>query len=222
MTSRKLNFWRRMAAEPPLCCHSALASNLSSRQLCPGVRARDKLLLDLIEEKQEKIFEEKFVKISKKEDLAVTDKGKKELKTVLGLLRKEVENCDLTGLVGLQIVTKSGGVFGGGFLIDGTDFNFIVDNKKKKGKKMAITVERIDARPKENSILDKLVNAINNQGARRFGFTIPLRCTSCQPRLKEARYQEHKSNSSMSKPKTYFVHFEFIRTNSGSSPSLGS
>ena len=83
MTSRKLNIWRIMAAEPPLCCHSALASNLSSRQLCPGVRARDKLLLDLIEEKQEKIFEEKFVKISKKEHLAVTDKGKKELKTVL-------------------------------------------------------------------------------------------------------------------------------------------
>ena len=187
-----------MAAEPPLCCHSALASNLSSRQLCPGVRARDKLLLDLIEEKQEKIFEEKFVKISKKEDLAVTDKGKKELKTVLGLLRMEVENCDLTGLVGLQIVTKSGGVFGGGFLIDGTDFDFIVDNKKKKGKKMAITVERIDARPKENSILAKLVNATANQGARWFGFTIPLRCTSCQPRLKEARYQEHKSHSYMS------------------------
>ena len=40
-------------ADVLLCCHFGLARNLSEN---PGVKARDKWLLDQIEEKQEKIF----------------------------------------------------------------------------------------------------------------------------------------------------------------------
>ena len=138
MTSTKLNFWRRMAAaapDDPMCCHFAIARNLSSKQLSPGVEARDKLLLEMIEEQQEKIF--------KKEGLAATDKGKKELKTVLGLVRSEVESCAQHGLLKLVILTKNGGIIGGIIYIGGAEFSgfsFIVDKKKKKNK-VAITVQ---------------------------------------------------------------------------------
>ena len=181
------------APDDPMCCHFAIARNLSSKQLSPGVEARDKLLLEVIEEKQEKIFE--------KEGLAATDKGKKELKTVLGLVRSQVESCDQHGLVKLVVIlTKNGGIIGGSIYIGGAAFSgfcFIVD-KKKKEKKMAITVET--KKPgsggkwrKENPIGARLVEAMTYQGAQDFHFSVPLLCTSCQPRLKEARYQYFNS-----------------------------
>ena len=170
------------AVDDPLCCHFELARNLSSKELCSGVRARDKLLWDVIEDKQEKIFME--------EGLAATDKGKKELKTLLGLVRREVEkekeSCGQHGFVKLQLMTKSGSVIGGFFRIGKALVPFIVDKKKKKNK-MAITVER--DLMKGIQIMKSLVDAAAYQGAKGFVFTFPLRCTSCQPRLKEARYQ---------------------------------
>ena len=101
------------------------------------MEARDKLLLDVIEDKQEKIFE--------KEGLAATDKGKKELKLLLVLVRREVENCGLHGLVELFIVSKNGSIFGGTFSTVDAVFSFIVDKKKTK-KKMSIALERFEAR----------------------------------------------------------------------------
>ena len=40
-----------MAGSPPdpLCCHFALAKDLAEKKMDPGVRARDKLLLDVVE-----------------------------------------------------------------------------------------------------------------------------------------------------------------------------
>ena len=181
------------APDDPMCCHFAIARNLASKQLSPGVEARDKLLLDAIEEKQEKIF--------KKDGLAATDKGKKELKSVLGLVREEVENYNQHGFGGLRIFTKNGGVIGGNINIGDGDlsgFSFTVDKKKKK-KKMAITVERRDASVRmedlEDPVLCRLANAYHEQGAQRFVFNVPLLCTSCQPRLKEARYQHFNSRN---------------------------
>ena len=88
-----------MSAVDPLCCHFALAKNLAERKMTCGVEARDKLLMDTIEAKQEEIFEEK-------EGLAETDKGKKTLKTVLKLVRIEVEvlqkSCGLHGFWRLE------------------------------------------------------------------------------------------------------------------------
>ena len=132
LTSSKQNSWRRMAApDDPMCCHFALARNCAKKKICPGVRARDKLVWDMIEDKQEKIFT--------KEGLAETDKGKKELKTLLGLVRREGEKEKMS--VGqLQLMTKSGSVIGGFFRIGQALFSFIVDKKKKKNK-VAITVQ---------------------------------------------------------------------------------
>ena len=49
-----------MAGSPPdpLCCQYALAKDLAKKKMDPGVRARDKLLLDAIEDKQREIFKE--------------------------------------------------------------------------------------------------------------------------------------------------------------------
>ena len=126
-----------MSAVDPLCCHFALAKNLAERKMTCGVEARDKLLMDTIEAKQEEIFEEK-------EGLAETDKGKKTLKTVLKLVRIEVENlqksCDLHGFWRLEIVNKSSGVIGGIFRIEDSMFSFLVDKKKKS--QMGLTVQK--------------------------------------------------------------------------------
>ena len=180
-----------------LCCHFGLARNLSEKKVCPGVKARDKWFLDEIEEKQEKIFYRE-VGAEGREGLAATDKGKKDLKTVLCLVRKEVENlqdnCGQYGVWQLKIMTKNGGIIGGWVGVQDTGFFFNVEKKKNK-KKMAITVERPDSMEsgkelwKEGKLLNSLVKA-----TQTFSLTIPLRCglncsgASCQPRLKEARY----------------------------------
>ena len=77
-------------------------------------------------------------------------------------------------------------VIGGFFRIGEALSSFIVDKKKKKNK-MAITVERFATLG--SPIGNSLVKAAAYQGAKNFVFAFPLRCTSCQPRLKEARYQ---------------------------------
>ena len=107
-----------MAGSPPdpLCCHYALAKDLAERKMDPGVRARDKLLLDAIEDKQREIFKER-------DGLAETDKERKVLRTVLRLVRSEVENIErsrkLHGLASLEILTKNNGIIGGSFQIPG-------------------------------------------------------------------------------------------------------
>ena len=193
-------------ADVLLCCHFGLARNLSKKKLCPGVKARDKWLLDEIEEKQEKIFYGEEGPVGK-EELAATDKEKKDLKTVLALVRREVENvqesCGEYGLQQLTIVTKNGGIIGGWVEIQDTELYFTVEKKKKQKKKMAITVERRDSKEdckksaqalcKESPIFNSLVKARDHQAAQAFTLTIPLRCglncsgASCHPRLKEAR-----------------------------------
>ena len=169
-----------MAALDPLCCHFALAKNLAERKMTCGVEARDKLLMDTMEAKQEEIFEEK-------EGLAETDKGKKTLKSVLKLVRTEVENlqenCSLHGFWRLEIVNKSSGVIGGFFGVEDTIFSFLVDKKKKN--QMALTVEKqgkYELGKYERSLLDA-----QSQGAKFFYFTFPLRCAACRGGGKEAR-----------------------------------
>ena len=202
-------------ADVLLCCHFGLARNLSKKKLCPGVKARDKWLLDEIEEKQEKIFYGEEGPVGK-EELAATDKEKKDLKTVLALVRREVENlqesCSEYGLQQLRIVTKNGGILGGWVGVQDTGLYFAVEKKKKQKKKMAITVERRDSKEdckkfpmlnshdkaqafcKESPIVNSLVKARVHQAAQAFTLTIPLRCglncsgASCHPRLKEARW----------------------------------
>ena len=86
-----------------LCCLFALAKNLAEEKMPCGVDARDKLLMDTIEAKQEEIFE-------RKEGLAKMDKEKKTLKSVLKLVRAEVEKLKhLHGFWRLEIVRKSSG-----------------------------------------------------------------------------------------------------------------
>ena len=130
----------KMAAADPLCCHFALAKNLAEKKMTCGVEARDKLLMDAIEAKQEGIF-------ANKEGLAETDKGKKILKSVLKLVRIEVENleknCDLHGFWQLGILNKSSGVIGGVLMIEDSQFSFLVDNKKKKYQ-MGLTMQKLD------------------------------------------------------------------------------
>ena len=131
----------RMAAPDPLCCHFALAKNLAEKKMPCGVDARDKLLMDTIEAKQEEIFEEKQGR------LAETDKEKAFLKAVLKSVRTEVENlkqgCDLHGFWRLEIMRKSSGIIGGLFQIEDTLFTFLVDKKKKKKNQVALTVEKV-------------------------------------------------------------------------------
>ena len=190
LTSSKQNSWRRMAApDDSMCCHFTLARNCAKKKICPGVRARDKLVWDMIEDKQEKIFD--------KEGLAGTDQEKWELKTVLALVRREVESCQQHGFSHLKIITKSGGIIGGSFDMQDAGFFFIVEKKKNKKKMMSITVERqedvadsLSARElgKENPMCWSLAKATVYQGAQSFRFKFHLRCASCQPGHKEARY----------------------------------
>ena len=126
---------RRMAGlsnGPAQCCHFALAKHLAEEKKECGVQARDKLVMDTIEQGQR----------GAPEGFTDTDKGRKMLKSVHKLVRAEVENCGLHGFVHLEIVTKNSRVIGGFFLVDGTCFNFLVD-KNTKGKKMSISVEKM-------------------------------------------------------------------------------
>ena len=167
-----------------MCCHFALARNCAKKKICPGVQARDKLVWDMIEDKQEKIFE--------KEGLAGTDKEKKELKSVLGLVRREAESWGHHGFELLRIITKSGGIIGGSFDMQDASFFFNVEKKKKNKKKMTLTVERHshkDGAKFTSALLWSLEKATVHQGAQCFRFRFPLRCASCQPGLKEARYK---------------------------------
>ena len=173
-----------MAALDPLCCHFALAKNLAERKMTCGVEARDKLLMDTMEAKQEEIFEEK-------EGLAETDKGKKALRSVLKLVRTEVENlqenCDLHGFWRLEIVSKSSGVIGGFFRIEDSMFGFLVDKKKKK-----LTVEKLGKYEPEGNVCRDYpifctLFGAQRQGAKFFCFTFPLRCAACRGGGKEAR-----------------------------------
>ena len=185
-------------ADVLLCCHFGLARNLSKKKLCPGVKARDKWLFDEIEEKQEQIFYREAGPVEK-EGLAATDKEKKDLKTILSLVRREVEklqeSCGQYGIKQLKFVTKNGGIIGGWVDFEDTGLYFTVEKKKQK-KNMPvvrkITMVRRDSE-KYQEILSSLVKAKVYQGAQTFSLTIPLRCglncsrASCQPRLKEAR-----------------------------------
>ena len=125
-----------MAALDPLCCHFALAKDLAEKKMPCGVGARDKLLMDAIEAKQEEIFQEKQGR------LAETDKEKKALKAILKLVRTEVENLNqnLHGFWQLEIIKKSNGIIAGGvFRLEDTTFTFLVDKKKK-----ALIVEKLE------------------------------------------------------------------------------
>ena len=199
-----------MAGSPPdpLCCHYALAKDLAKRKMDPGVRARDKLLLDAIEDKQREIFKERG-------GLAETDKEKKVLRTVLRLVRSEVENIErsrkLHGLASLEILTKNNGIIGGSFQIEKQGmFCFLVDEKNKKKK---ITLEEFDNKSLERPILCQLMKtrwrsseprntgvilaAETLRGASEapsggvgtsYCFTFPLRCTACLGGAKVTRY----------------------------------
>ena len=150
-----------------MCCHFALARNCAKKKICPGVQARDKLVWDMIEDKQEKIFE--------KEGLAGTDKEKKELKSVLGLVRREAESWGHHGFELLRIITKSGGIIGGSFDMQDASFFFNVEKKKNK-KKMTITVERHshkDGAKFTSPLCWSLEKATVHQGAKSFHYRFP-------------------------------------------------
>ena len=202
-----------MAGSPPdpLCCHYALAKDLAKKKMDPGVRARDKLVLDAIEDKQREIFKER-------DGLAETDKERKVLRTVLRLVRNEVENLErnrnLHRLVKLEILTKNNGIIGGSFQIekDGM-FCFLVDKKNKKKK---ITLEELDntvnknlerpifcqlmktrwrsSEPRNVGVILAAETLLEASEAPSGGvgtsycFTFPLRCTACLGGAKVTRY----------------------------------
>ena len=192
----------RMAAPDPLCCHFALAKNLAEKKMPCGVDARDKLLMDTIEAKQEEIFEEKQGR------LAETDKEKKTLTAVLKSVRTEVENLkqgsDLHGFWRLEIVRKSSGIIGGLFRIEDTLFTFMLDKKKKKKNQVAITVEKmgklkeLEGKPNISISLSIFFDA-ERQGAKSFCFTFPLRCAACRGGGKEARLEQNLQNQTIAK-----------------------
>ena len=192
----------RMAAPDPLCCHFALAKNLAEKKMPCGVDARDKLLMDTIEAKQEEIFEEKQGR------LAETDKEKKTLTAVLKSVRTEVENLkqgsDLHGFCRLEILKKSSGIIGGIFKIEDTLFTFMLDKKKKKKNQVAITVEKMGKlKELEGNISISISLSIffdaERQGAKSFCFTFPLRCAACRGGGKEARLEQNLQNQTIAK-----------------------
>ena len=192
----------RMAAPDPLCCHFALAKNLAEKKMPCGVDARDKLLMDTIEAKQEEIFEEKQGR------LAETDKEKKTLTAVLKSVRTEVENLkqgsDLHGFCRLEILKKSSGIIGGIFKIEDTLFTFMLDKKKKKKNQVAITVEKMGKlKELEGNISISYSLSIffdaERQGAKSFCFTFPLRCAACRGGGKEARLEQNLQNQTIAK-----------------------
>ena len=131
---------RRMAGlsnGPAQCCHFALAKHLDKEKKECGVQARDKLVMDTIEQGQ-RVAPEGFTD---------TDQGRMMLKSVHKLVRAEVENCGLHGFVHLQIVTKNRRIIGGFFLlVDGASVYFLVD-KKTTGKQMSISMEKVGMCP---------------------------------------------------------------------------
>ena len=177
-----------MAALDPLCCHFALAKDLAEKKMPCGVGARDKLLMDAIEAKQEEIFQKKDGR------LAETDKEKKALKSVLKLVRTEVENLNqnLHGFWQLEIIKKSNGIIAGGvFRLEDTTFTFLVDKKKK-----ALTIEKLESGGERNDgdikakypIFCTLMDA-QRQGGKNFCFTFPLRCAACRGGGKKDRLE---------------------------------
>ena len=190
----------RMAAPDPLCCHFALAKNLAEKKMPCGVDARDKLLMDTIEAKQEEIFEEKQGR------LAETDKEKKTLTAVLKSVRTEVENLkqgsDLHGFWRLEIVRKSSGIIGGLFRIEDTLFTFMLDKKKKKKNQVAITVEKVGKTNEEEGNICKqypIFCTLFDAQLRHFCFTFPLRCAACRGGGKEARLEQNVQNQTIAK-----------------------
>ena len=179
-----------MAGSPPdpLCCHFALAKDLAEKKMDPGVRARDKLLLDVVEDKQKEIFKEMH-------GLAETDKERKILRSVLRLVRIEVENIcksrNIHGFWRLEILTKNSGIIGGTFRVEDTMFCFLLDKKRKKQSQMKITLEELKQvkgprkdPKKENPIFCHFMETgwrgrACGRTAPDYCFTFPLRCAAC-------------------------------------------
>ena len=178
----------------PLCCHYALAKDLGEKKLDPGVRARDKLVMDAIEAKQRDIF-------LKRDGLAETDKEKKKLRSVLSFVKSELENLqksrNLHGFWRLWIFTKNSGIVGGIFSIEDTAFTFSVDKKKKKKKGgVTITLEEEGKHPmKIKNVPEKMPifwNFRTQTQTTDSCFYFPLRCTACLGGAKEPRYFKNK------------------------------
>ena len=187
-----------MAGSPPdpLCCHFALAKDLAEKKMDPGVRARDKLLLDVVEDKQKEIFKEMH-------GLAETDKERKILRSVLRLVRIEVENIcksrNIHGFWRLEILTKNSGIIGGTFRVEDTMFCFLLDKKRKKQSQLTITLEELKKvkgprkdPKKENPIFCHFMETgwrgrACGRTAPDYCFTFPLRCAACLDGAKEPR-----------------------------------
>ena len=187
-----------MAGTPPdpRCCHYALAKDLGEKKMDPGVRARDKLVMDAIEAKQRDIF-------LRRDGLAETDKEKKKLRSVLSLVKSELENLqksrNLHGFWRLEIYTKStnSGIVGGSFSIEDTVFFFLVDKKKKKKKGgVTITLEEERKYPVKNPPEEMPIfwNFRTQTQTTPFFLDFPLRCTACLGGAKEPRYFKNKCN----------------------------
>ena len=187
-----------MAGTPPdpRCCHYALAKDLGEKKMDPGVRARDKLLMDVIEAKQRDVF-------LRRDGLAETDKEKKKLRTVLSLVKSELENLrksrNLHGFWRLGIFTKNNGIVGVTFSIEDTVFLFMVDKKtKKKRGGLTITLEEEGKLPmkkisEEMPLFWNFTIQTQTQ-TTRFFLDFPLRCTACLGGAKEPRYFKNKCN----------------------------
>ena len=181
-----------MAGTPPdpRCCHYALAKDLGEKKMDPGVRARDKLVMDAIETKQRDVF-------LRRDGLAETDKEKKKLRTVLSLVKSELENLrksrNLHGFWRLGIFTKNNGIVGVTFSIEDTMFFFLVDKKtKKKRGGLTITLEE-EGKPLDS--LEQMPIFWNFwTQTTPFFFWFPLRCTACLGGAKEPRYFKNKCN----------------------------
>ena len=183
-----------MAGTPPdpRCCHYALAKDLGEKKMDPGVRARDKLVMDAIEAKQRDIF---------RDGLAETDKEKKKLRSVLSLVKSELENIrksrNLHGFWRLGIFTKNNGIVGVTFSIEDTMFFFLVDKKtKKKRGGLTITLEEEGKLPmkkisEEMPLFWNFTIQTQTQ-TTRFFLDFPLRCTACLGGAKEPRYFKNK------------------------------
>ena len=189
-----------MAGTPPdpRCCHYALAKDLGEKKMDPGVQARDKLVMDAIAAKQRDIF-------LNRDGLAETDKEKKKLRSVLSLVKSELENLrksrNLHGFWRLVIYTKStnSGIVGGSLSIEDTVFFFLVDKKtKKKRGGLTITLEEEGKLPmkkisEEMPLFWNFTIQTQTQ-TTRFFLDFPLRCTACLGGAKEPRYFKNKCN----------------------------
>ena len=181
-----------MAGTPPdpRCCHYALAKDLGEKKMDPGVRARDKLVMEAIETKQRDVF-------LKRDGLAETDKEKKKLRTVLSLVKSELENLrksrNLHGFWRLGIFTKNNGIVGVTFSIEDTMFFFLVDKKtKKKRGGLTITLEEEGKHPMKKFEKMPIFWNFWTQTQTAPFFWFPLRCTACLRGAREPRYFKNK------------------------------